>query len=76
MSRHSHGRSRSAGIVHQQMAMAQTVLADRLREADEYRHRAQVETSLDREPVRARRLLARLHGRKRASAGNLAAEKS
>jgi hypothetical protein len=76
MSHHSQGRDRSAGIVYQQLAVAQTIVADRLREADDNRLRPEVETSLEPERRGARRLLARLLGRKRTSSGKFAAEQS
>lgn len=76
MSHNSLGRSRSAGIVHQQMALAQAVVADRLREAEQYRVRAHVEAGIEPGHGAPGRLLPAVVSRRRAPSGKVAAEES
>ena len=75
MSNHSQGRSGSPGIVHLHQAVAETIAADRLRAAEQYRLAKQVETRAARRG-RVRRLLARLLRRRHSSTGQLAVEES
>ncbi len=75
MSSHSHGRSASPGIVHLHQTVAETITADRLRDAEKYRLAKQVEARATRR-ARARRLLARLLRRRPASTGQVAVEES
>ena len=75
MSNHSQGRSGSAGIVHLHQTVAETITADRLRAAEQYRLANRVETRAARRG-RVRRLLARLLRRRRASTGQVAVEES
>jgi hypothetical protein len=75
MSNHSQGRSRSAGIVHLHQMVAETILADRMRDAEQRRLLGHVEARAAKRR-RARRLLARLLRRHPASTGQIAAEES